>query len=104
MLARAPLQVLQGYEQYTRSHGLPLWRLELQLARICMLLDGIRTGGATELHLQDYLIRADRAGQDGAATPPPQDQEVTPEEADAAAAALGFAPRTKRQPQTTPAQ
>jgi len=102
VLARAPLQVLQGYEHYTRSHGLPLWRLELQLARICMLLDGIRTGGTTELHLQDYLIRADRAGQGGAA-PPQQGQEVTPEEADAAAAALGFTPRKPRQP-TPPAQ
>lgn len=88
---------LQAYEQYSERFGLPLWRLEMQLAQIAMLLDAQRRPGA-ELFLRDYLIRPAQPAD------APAEQEVTEAQADATAEALGFKPRNRRrkteQPET----
>ena len=92
MLERLPVEQLQAYEAYTQQHGLPMWRLEMQLARIAMLLDGIRIGPGAQLRLSDYLIGAERPAADA----PPVAEVVTEEDAEAAATALGFSPRNRK--------
>lgn len=67
--------------------------MEMQLARICMLIDAQRRPGET-LHLKDYLF--DFSAQDAPddAAPPTEAQ------ADAACEALNFKPRpTRRRPE-----
>lgn len=90
-----PLDQLQAYEQYTQQHGLPLWRLEMQLARIAQILDAIRVPGL-DRSVADYLIRppqTDHHHQTTTDQTPP-----TEADADAAAAALDFKPRQRRKP------
>lgn len=80
-----PLADLLDYEAYTAQHMLPLARIELQLARIAMLINGVRIAGLP-MNIDDYLIPA----------PPPRavlaPTEATEAEADHIAAALGFKP------------
>jgi hypothetical protein len=92
---------LQAYEQYTARFGLPLWRIEMGLAQIAMLIDAQRRPGV-ELALRDYLIRPEQHTPQ--APPPDAPAEVTEAEAAATAEALGFKPRKKKskpaQPET----
>lgn len=90
-----PLAQLQQYEAYTQQHGLPLWRVEMQLARIAMLLDGIRIGPGAQLRLEDYLFSGSPDAPPPAPEPPAQEQP-TPEQADALLAAIEFKPRNRR--------
>lgn len=105
-LERLPLHHLQGYEQYTQRFGLPLWRLEMQLAQIAMLLDAQRRPGA-DLALRDYLIRPIQPTEPATPAEAETEQPVTEAEAQATAESLGFKPRKRRpkpaQPETTAA-
>lgn len=97
VLAARPVVELQAYEQYTQEHGLPLWRIEMQLAQIAMLVDAQRLPGR-DLLLRDYLIRP----QPTAASPQAQPVEIaeppTEAQAQAAADAIGFRPQIRRKP------
>jgi hypothetical protein len=104
LLAARPVAELQAYEAYTAEHGLPLWRIEHQLAQIAMLLDAQRRPGH-DLLLSNYLARPVRqaAGTEAGANGPP-----TEAEADAVADTLGFKPMNRKkttspQPPDTPA-
>lgn len=91
-LARLPLPQLQAYHDYTLQHGLPLWRIEMQLAQIAMLLDAQRRPGQA-LSLKDYLPRPTTDDD----TSDPEDlPEATPEQVDALCEAIAFNPRPKR--------
>lgn len=92
-LERMPLQHLLDYDAYTQQHGLPLWRLEMQLARIAMLLDGIRIGPGAQLRLTDYLIGS---SQQPVPEPPSTEGHPTEQDAEAAAAAFAFNPRNRQ--------
>lgn len=92
---------MQAYEQFSQQHGLPLWRLEMQLAQIAMLLDAQRRPGA-DLALRDYLIRPAAPATEQPATPAEPDT-VTEAQADAMAEAIGFKPRRRRTPPTNTA-
>lgn len=87
---------MQAYEQFSQQHGLPLWRMEMQLAQIAMLLDALRRPGA-DLALRDYLIRPAAPATEQPATPS-DTEEVTEAQADAMAEAIGFKPRRLRKP------
>jgi hypothetical protein len=100
VLQARPVQELEAYEQYTHQHGLPLWRIEQQLARIAMLLDAQNAAPGTRLKLSDYIVRM-HPDQPPATDPA---AEITEADADAAADALGFRPQNRRKPaQPTPA-
>jgi hypothetical protein len=87
-----PLPQLQAYHDYTLQHGLPLWRIEMQLAQIAMLLDAQRRPGQS-LSLRDYLVRP---MVDDEASEPSAAPEATPEQVDALCEAIAFSPRPKR--------
>jgi hypothetical protein len=72
------------YEAYAAEHMLPLARIELQLARMVMLLDGMCPPGLIR-DVKRYLI-----AQKPEEKVPPPPSEATEQEADAIAAALGF--------------
>ena len=99
VLASRPVHELQQYEQYSAEHGLPLWRIELQLARMAMLLDAQRLAPGTPLNLSDYLVRPQ---QPAAPTAAPPDDPPTEAHAQAAADALGFRPMNRRKPTAPP--
>lgn len=113
VLAARPVAELQAYEQYSQQHGLPLWRIELQLASIAMRLDAQRAPGVP-LQLSDYLIRPQPApSQPPAQQPPAQqptaqqpqaDEPPTEAQAQAAAEALGFRPQNRRKPKPSQPQ
>ncbi len=85
-----PLPDLQAYHDYTLQHGLPLWRIEMQLAQIAMLLDAQRQPGKT-LRLKDYLIKPVSAEPENDLP-----DEPTPEQVEALVNAIDFKPRPKR--------
>lgn len=47
---------LGAFNEYSVRHGLPFDRLEIQLARLCMMFDAYM-GGKKNAKLNDYLIR-----------------------------------------------
>lgn len=90
-----PLADLLDYEAYTERHMLPLQRIELQLARVAMLLNGLRAPGMA-LNIDDYLIPPPPPRQ------PTETTEATEEDADRIAAALGFKPINRPPAAPTP--
>lgn len=92
-LERRPLHELQAYHDYTREHGLPFWRMEMQLAQIAMLLDAQRRPGQS-LKLSDYIPQPVGARSSEVLTA--DEQGITPEQDEAIASAIGFRPRPKR--------
>ena len=98
VLAARPVAELQAYEQYTQEHGLPIWRIELQLASIAMRLDAQRAAPGVPLKLSDYLIRPQPAASPPPAQPPEPEEQPTEAQAQAAADALGFRPQNRRKP------
>ena len=101
VLAARPVAELQAYEQYTAAHGLPLWRIEHQLALISMQLAATRAPSGTPLKLSDYLIRP---YQENSPAPTPPDEPVTEAQAKAVAEAMGFNPQNRRKPPATTQQ
>lgn len=99
VLAERPLEELRAYEQYTAEHGLPLWRIELQLARLAMLIDTQNAPAGLQVSISDYLIRPKPPE-----SPAPEKASEPPTEAQAAAAAnaLGFKPQNRRKPNAPP--
>lgn len=51
-----PVSEMNTFNEYSRKHGLPFDRLEIQLARLCMMMDAYM-GGKKNVKLNDYLIR-----------------------------------------------
>ena len=102
VLAARPVAELQAYEQYTQEHGLPLWRIELQLASIAMRLDDQRAAPGVPLKLSDYLIRPQPAASPPPTEQPQADEPPTEAQAQAAADALGFRPQNRQKPKPKP--
>lgn len=98
VLASRPVDELLAYEQYTAEHGLPLWRIEMQLDQIALLIDAQRNPGQGH-SLRDYVVRPAQPawGRADPATTQPT-QEPTESEADATAELMGFKPANRRKP------